>query len=98
MIISVCSVTAVRHVTYYRFKKDLPAVRKMNRAEVLTVNRIKDNYRRYREKDETFVVEDVRVTVRYRDLTAEIVIRCGQFERKRELVFDDIGDFVEKYR
>ena len=98
MIISICSVITAGHVTYYRFKKDLPAIRKMNRAEILIVNRIKDSYRGYREKDESFVIDDIRVTVKYRDLTAEIVIRCGEFERKRELVFDDIGDFVEKYR
>ena len=98
LLISICSLLSIRQVTYYRFKKELPAIRRMNRAEVLTINRIKDSYRGYREKDESFSLDDVRVTVRYHDLTAEIIIRCEGWQRKRDLVFDDIDDFVEKYR
>ena len=82
---------------YHDFHKDSEAVRLMNWMEILTVNRIKEKMRDYKEKDEEYALNGVSVRIRYDGSTAYISISCQGMTRNRTLVFDDIEECISEY-
>ena len=82
---------------YYDFRSDTDAFRMMNWMEVLTVNRIKQKMRDYKEKNEQYSLNGCSVEIRYDGSTAYITIRYNGHIRYRTLEFDDVDECVRAY-
>ena len=82
---------------YHDFRLSSETVILMNWMEVLTVNRIKEKMRNYKEKDEEYSLNGVTVRIRYDGSTAYITISCNGMTRNRTLVFDDIEEYISEY-
>ena len=82
---------------YHTFRMDSETVRLMNWIEILTVNRIKEKMRNYKEKNEEYSLNGVSVRIRYDGSTAYISISCQGMTRSRTLVFDDIEECISEY-
>jgi hypothetical protein len=82
---------------YHDFRMDSEAVRVMDWMEILTVNRIKEKMRNYKEKDEEYSLNGVSVIIRYEGSTAYISISCQGMTRNRTLVFDDVEECISEY-
>ena len=82
---------------YHQFRSDTNAFRIMNWMEVLTVNRIKQKMRDYKEKNERYTLNGCSVEIQYDGSKAYITIRYNGIVRNRTLEFDDIDECVRAY-
>ena len=95
--IVVSSMLTTEITRYHQFVSQRKVFRKINWLEVLAINRIKDCYRNYAEKDETVWIEGFSITFTYHDLECTFVIRGEGNQRIRKLYYDDLENWVTEY-
>ncbi|MBQ1342178.1 MAG: hypothetical protein IIY33_06810 [Erysipelotrichaceae bacterium] len=101
-ILAVClllSRTMIGEITrYHGFEENRQIFREVNWLEVLAVNRIKQKFRSYREKDEVIYVNGYRISFIYHNLTCNLTISGNGVYRERWLQYDDIDNEVIDYQ
>ena len=82
---------------YFAFQNDLESFRLMNRAEVLTIMRVKQCFLLHDVHDETITFEDCRIEIRYRKYHCYIKLEYEDMVRERDLIWDEIDEKVKDY-
>ena len=82
---------------YHQFRSQNETVRLMNWMEVLTINRIKQKMRDYKEKNEEYSLNGCSVSIRYDGSKAFITITCNGMYRYRTLEYDDVEECISAY-
>ena len=83
---------------YHDFEENRESFREVNWLEVLAVNRVKKQYRNYRENNETLYVKGYCISFVYEDLNCYITITGNGILRQRWLVYDDYDNEVVDYQ
>ena len=83
---------------YHDFAEKRDSFRESNWLEVLSINRVKQKFRSYQEKNETVYVDGYTINFVYLDLTCSITISGNGVFRERWLLYDDLSDEVIDYQ
>ncbi len=83
---------------YHGFEENRQSFREVNWLEVLAVNRIKQKFRSYQEKNEVIYVNGYRISFIYQDLTCNLTISGNGVYRERWLQYDDIDNEIIDYQ
>ena len=83
---------------YHDFEENRESFRETNWLEVLAVNRVKNKYRSYSEKNETLYLNGYSISFEYDDLLCTITITGNDVYRQRCLWYDDFDDQVVDYQ
>ena len=83
---------------YHGFEEKRAEFREMNWLEVLAVNRVKQKFRSYQEKDEMIYVDGYCISFVYNDLNCRITITGNGSFRERWLQYDDLENEIIDYQ
>ena len=98
LIISICCMDITANVnSYLQYLQTRELFEQMNYLEVLSIKKVKDDFRNYCEKDQSIHYKGCRLDYSYSSNEAHVVIECQGNVRERTIVFDDQSELIEDY-
>jgi len=97
VVINNCLTITNSYKKYLHYLQEIDDFQRINNIEILCINRIKQDYRLYQEKDETLYYNGALINIVYNGLNCDLTINYKGNIRERTLHFDEVENVICEY-